>query len=118
MHRLSRQLVWKPVIMYHKDPEFNYRSLEFRGLKFDCPKNLHILTLEPFEDNILLRLENICEINDNDSCLITIELENLFTTFKIIECILTDLSGFDHLETLRRNRFKWSYLKKGQLRGE
>ncbi|KAJ3663686.1 hypothetical protein Zmor_007917 [Zophobas morio] len=63
---------------------FNFK---FEALSKSLDDNVHILTLEPWKDSYLLRLEHIFEKNE-DATLSTdaeVDLENLFTQFNITE---------------------------------
>lgn len=125
MRILSRRLILKPVLIYknHRRSEpikqLDY-NLEFKGINTNFSKHIHILAIEPFEgsDTILLRLENLCEEDDQKVCSTVIELEDLFTTIKVISCFETDLSGDENLEHIKKNRLIWSYIndKEGGLK--
>ncbi|RZF42310.1 hypothetical protein LSTR_LSTR003928 [Laodelphax striatellus] len=86
----------------------NY-AMEYSGLKYPLPENVHILTLEPWKwGTLLLRLEHIMESNDHIelSKPVTVDLKNLFTTFKIKSLKEMALGG--NIELKNVHRLHWN----------
>jgi len=75
-------------------------------LKRDLPKNIQILTLEPWVgDRCLLRLENILEKNEIADASTTVNLNDIFDVFVIDEVDEMMLGG--NVKTSDSNRFHW-----------
>ncbi|KAF7265915.1 hypothetical protein GWI33_020660 [Rhynchophorus ferrugineus] len=94
----------KSFDQYSKD-----RLLTFSGLKRSLPDNVHIMTLEPWTDStFLLRLEHTFEKTDDPvlSQPASVDLKELFTTFKINSIRETTLGGNQWLEENRRLSFR------------
>jgi lysosomal alpha-mannosidase len=70
-------------------------EFKFEALKKSLPDNVHILTLEPWKNSYLLRLEHALEKNEDDalSTEVTVDLEELFTLFNITEIWETTLGA-------------------------
>ncbi|KAF2897557.1 hypothetical protein ILUMI_08617, partial [Ignelater luminosus] len=83
-------------------------NMEYSGLKRALPKNVQILTLEPWGNKkILLRLEHIFE-KDEDLVLsrpAEINLEDLFAAFKLVDIRETTLGGNQWLDENKRMDF-------------
>ncbi|VVC31552.1 Hypothetical protein CINCED_3A003390 [Cinara cedri] len=83
--------------------------LLFSGLKRPLPNNVQLLTLEPWKDNsVLLRFEHIFEYNEdkNLSTPIAINVEDLFTKFRIVSLRETILGGNQWLS--ENTKLTWS----------
>jgi lysosomal alpha-mannosidase len=75
-------------------------EFKFEALKKSLPDNVHILTLEPWKNSYLLRLEHALEKNEDDalSTEVTVDLEELFTLFNITEIWETTLGANQALD--------------------
>ncbi|XP_015365920.1 PREDICTED: lysosomal alpha-mannosidase isoform X2 [Diuraphis noxia] len=76
-------------------------ELQYSGLKKPLPNNVQLLTLEPWKDgSVLLRFEHIFEYNENKnlSTPIVIDVEDLFTKFRVVSLKETILGGNQWLE--------------------
>lgn len=86
-----------------------YAALQNIGLAKALPPNVHILTLEPWkEDSLLLRLEHIFEIDETENLSkpVTVDIQDLFTTFTIVSVKETTLGGNQWFKDM--NRLKWN----------
>lgn len=84
------------------------KNLQFSNLKTPLPENVHILSLEPWNNNtVLLRLEHILEKNDDENLSkeVTVDLTDLFTKFAIKKLVETALGGNMLIE--ESVRLKW-----------
>lgn len=122
---LARQLVWRPIMSFtRRDPPsvtgsrlaFTQEAtsladrIRFVGLNQELPKNIHIMTLEPWtDDRLLLRLEHIFEVNEDASHSrpTQISLRNLFTTIRIIQVSEVTLNGMEDIHVAERRRFRF-----------
>ncbi|XP_025413400.1 lysosomal alpha-mannosidase-like isoform X2 [Sipha flava] len=70
--------------------------LQYSGLKTPLPKNVQLLTMEPWKDgSVLLRFEHIFEYNEDKdlSIPVVIDIQDLFTKFRIVSLKETILGG-------------------------
>ncbi|XP_025208868.1 lysosomal alpha-mannosidase-like isoform X2 [Melanaphis sacchari] len=70
--------------------------LQYSGLKKPLPNNIQLLTLEPWKDgSVLLRFEHIFEYNEdkNLSTPVVLDIQDLFTKFRIVSLKETILGG-------------------------
>ncbi|XP_044269402.1 lysosomal alpha-mannosidase-like isoform X2 [Tribolium madens] len=76
-------------------------NFKFEGLKTSLPDNVQMLTLEPWNNSYILRLEHIFENNEDTemSKEVTIDLTDLFSLFNITELIPVTLGANQKLET-------------------
>ncbi|XP_039281888.1 lysosomal alpha-mannosidase isoform X2 [Nilaparvata lugens] len=84
-------------------------KMEYSGLKYPLPENVHILTLEPWKwGTLLLRLEHIMESHDHIdlSKPVTVDLKDLFNTFKIKSMKEMTLGGNMELKNMHRLHWK------------
>lgn len=89
----------------------DYKSkyvMEYSGLTSGLPKNVQILTLEPWRDStFLLRIEHVFD-NDEDVALsqpVLVKLKDLFTGFQIVSLEETTLGGNQWLKDSNRLKF-------------
>ncbi|XP_076263633.1 lysosomal alpha-mannosidase-like [Rhynchophorus ferrugineus] len=89
----------------------DYKSkylMTYSGLNNDLPKNIQILTLEPWKDSTyLLRIEHVFD-NDEDSSLsepVLVKLKDLFVGFNIASLKETTLGGNQWLKDSKRLKF-------------
>ncbi|XP_027845178.2 lysosomal alpha-mannosidase-like isoform X1 [Aphis gossypii] len=71
-------------------------ALQYSGLKRPLPNNVQLLTLEPWKDeSVLIRFEHIFEYNEdkNLSTPVVIDVQDLFTKFRIVSLKETILGG-------------------------
>ncbi|RZC38887.1 Glyco hydro 38 and/or Alpha-mann mid domain containing protein, partial [Asbolus verrucosus] len=82
-------------------------NFEFKGLTKDLPDNIQILTLEPWMDSYILRVEHILERDEDDelSRPVSVNLKNLFNLFSITQIMKTDLGA--NIETQDGNKSSW-----------
>ncbi|KYB25899.1 lysosomal alpha-mannosidase [Tribolium castaneum] len=78
--------------------QFNFK---FEGLKTSLPGNVQLLTLEPWKNSYIMRLEHIFEKNEDTemSKEVTVDLNDLFTLFKITELTPVTLGANKKIET-------------------
>jgi hypothetical protein len=65
----------------------NSVNFKFEGLTRSLPDNVQILTLEPWKNSYLLRLEHVFEKNEDEnlSKSVTVDLSDLFTLFNVTD---------------------------------
>ncbi|XP_076263635.1 lysosomal alpha-mannosidase-like [Rhynchophorus ferrugineus] len=84
-------------------------TMEYSGLKEALPRNIQILTLEPWRDSsFLLRLEHVFDY-DEDSILsqpALVKLQDLFSGFDIVSLEESTLGGNQWLKDNTRLKFK------------
>ncbi|XP_050536747.1 lysosomal alpha-mannosidase-like [Daktulosphaira vitifoliae] len=83
-------------------------TMQYSSMRNSLPKNVQLLTLEPWKENtILLRLEHIFEYNEdkNLSKPVTLNLEDLFTNFRITSLHETTLGANQWLS--ENSRLSW-----------
>ncbi|KAL1516872.1 hypothetical protein ABEB36_000710 [Hypothenemus hampei] len=88
------------------DTQFNF---EFSGLTRTLPRNVQILTLEPWIGfSFLLRLEHVFEINEDPTLAqpVVVQLEDLFVNYKILSAQETTLGGNQWLKDNHRLNFE------------
>ena len=120
MRTMSKTLTWKPLPLFRRRTgaqRSRTRSdsrpddyINFIGINNLLPKNIHLLTLEPWDDNyILIRLEHFYEINEDPdySTPTEVSLRNLFTTFRIISVKEMSLSAIRDVNEAKANRMTW-----------
>jgi hypothetical protein len=82
------------------------RTLSFSNEFEDC---VHLLSLEELSQNyLLIRFEYIYEINETKSKSIAIELNRLFTNFKVVEAIETSRTGIESITEVKARKLKWN----------
>ncbi|KAH1004274.1 hypothetical protein HUJ04_004053 [Dendroctonus ponderosae] len=82
--------------------------LQFSAINSEAlPRNVHLLTLEPWGDStVLLRLENFFGQEDEDhSDIGLVNLQDLFTSFKVLSLRETTLGANQYLQDNNRIRF-------------
>ncbi|XP_017786043.1 PREDICTED: lysosomal alpha-mannosidase-like [Nicrophorus vespilloides] len=99
-----------PVEWYSSVENLNFP--QFSVLKRDFPKNVHLLSLEPWnEDSVLIRLEYNGKGSDT-----SVDLNDIFTFFKIKSFTETNLSGVKSLK--RSYNFTWNGVHEESLKVE
>jgi lysosomal alpha-mannosidase len=87
-------------------------NLNFDGLAKTLPDNVHILTLEPWqEDSYVLRLEHILENNEDDSLsqAVSVDLSGLFSLFEVTEIRETTLGANQWLDEFEaKEKYVWN----------
>jgi lysosomal alpha-mannosidase len=87
-------------------------NLNFDGLAKTLPDNVHILTLEPWqEDSYILRLEHILENNEDDSLsqAVSVDLSGLFSLFEVTEIRETTLGANQWLDEFEaKEKYVWN----------
>nr|XP_008200004.1 PREDICTED: lysosomal alpha-mannosidase [Tribolium castaneum] len=92
----QRKTVTPWFFVSNKDATGALNQLQHSGLKSDLPENVHLLTLEPWDDDtVLLRLEHVLEKGEDDNLSkdVTVDLSDLFTFFTINELQETTLGA-------------------------
>ncbi|RWS16012.1 lysosomal alpha-mannosidase-like protein, partial [Dinothrombium tinctorium] len=124
MRIMSKSLNNKPIFAFRKrsvpalqrhrssllQASKNNDRSTFVGLNRKLPANIHLLTLEPWDDNrVLLRLEHFFEINEDPkySRPRRVALRDLFTPFRIVEVIEMNLSANTEKKYLEYRRLQW-----------
>lgn len=82
---------------------------QYSGLRRSLPKNVQILTLEPWiATSILLRLEHVLEKDEDPSLSqpVIVDLQGLFTPFELVEIRETTLGANQWLDEKHRLHFK------------
>ncbi|KAF9794522.1 hypothetical protein SFRURICE_011812 [Spodoptera frugiperda] len=79
---------------------------EFSWLERDLPKGIHLLTLEPWDSQLLIRLENY--YNDKNASA-EVNLQDLFKNIRILQIEEMLLAGHRPLEGYK----KWTWKKDG-----
>ncbi|KAL1517913.1 hypothetical protein ABEB36_001613 [Hypothenemus hampei] len=103
---------WTFISKPDEDNFLDYQRLnrmEFNGLGVVLPQNIHILTLEPWDNfTFLLRLEHVIAKGEDVSFSqpITINLSELFTTFQIISARETTLGANKWLDESEKLSFR------------
>lgn len=83
--------------------------LQYSGLTRSLPKNVQILTLEPWIGmSILLRLEHVLEKDEDPSLSqpVIVDLQGLFSPFEIVEIRETTLGANQWLNEKQRLHFR------------
>ncbi|RZF46632.1 hypothetical protein LSTR_LSTR014959 [Laodelphax striatellus] len=84
-------------------------KMEYSGLKGTVPSNVKILTLEPWKGrSLLIRLENIFENGEDElySKEANVNLQDLFSAFKVVSAEETTLGANLLLKDLQRLKWK------------
>lgn len=82
---------------------------QFSGLSLSLPKNIHLLTFEPWKtDSILVRFEHLLEKDEDQqySQAVTFNFQDVFRSFDVISIRETTLSANQWLEESKRLHFK------------
>ncbi|RWS28463.1 lysosomal alpha-mannosidase-like protein [Leptotrombidium deliense] len=123
MRIMSKTLTNRPIFAFRRrpvSPRHKARSTMYShstndystyvGLNRKLPANIHLLTLEPLEENrVLLRLEHFFEINEDlkYSRPRRVSLRDLFTPFRITEAYEMNLSANEEKKYSDYKRFKF-----------
>ena len=120
MRTLSKYLSLPPLIVFEqkrklsthvRDTSINpLERIEFSGLEKKLPANIHLLTLERWDDKrVLLRLEHLFEINEDQkySRPRRISIENLFSPLRITSVVEMTLSTLHERRVSERHKFRW-----------
>lgn len=115
LRKLSKTASWNPVFIFRNAPSSNSQylvnNLYFDGLIAKLPVNIHLLSLEQWNDNlVLIRLEHFYEINEDFkySRETQVKLTDLFSTFVIDEIREMNLAGTQSLQESELSKYKWS----------
>lgn len=85
------------------------RLFQFSGLSLSLPKNIHLLTFEPWKsDSILIRFEHILEKDEDQqySQAVTFNFQDVFRSFDVISIRETTLAANQWLDEAKRLHFK------------
>jgi len=107
---MSQRLFMEPIVSFapYTSTEADFRTKHattFSGLSAPLPENVHLLTLENWKKNqLLIRLEHFYESLDNSdlSKPVSVNLQNLFKTFKISDVAETTLVANELLSESKR----------------
>jgi hypothetical protein len=94
--KISKQLFWRPLPIFTAISEpSSERTLSFSNEFEDC---VHLLRLEDL--NIFM--------NETKSKSIAIELNRLFSNFKVVEAIETSLTGIESITEAKARKLEWN----------
>lgn len=88
---------------------FMYFLLQFSGLSLSLPKNIHLLTFEPWKsDSILVRFEHILSKDEDQqySQAVTFNFQDVFRLFNVASITETTLSANQWLDNAKRLQFR------------
>lgn len=97
--KISKIIVTSHVIFY----------LQFSGLSLSLPKNIHLLTFEPWKsDSILIRFEHILAKHEDEqySQAVTFNFQDVFRSLDVASIRETTLSANQWLNQAKRLHFK------------
>ncbi|XP_061727333.1 lysosomal alpha-mannosidase-like isoform X2 [Cydia pomonella] len=105
----SLQFFSEPQLFVAEAPfnldRFKTMKNEYSFLKTDLPKGIHLLTLEPWKDKILLRLENYFD-KELSPDFISVDLSKVFNTIEIKSIKETTLAANIWLEDYKQ--WEWN----------
>ena len=114
LRKLSKTTSWTPLYLFRNTPKVHSRNLvtnlNFVGTMEQLPVNIHLLSLEQWDESrILIRLEHFYEINEDFkySRETEVKLHDLFSTFIIVDVREMSLSGTEYLEESDASRMRW-----------
>lgn len=114
LRKLSKTTSWNPTYIFRNVPSVHSRNLvqnlNFMGMYEKLPVNIHLLSLEQWDNrNVLIRLEHFYEINEDFkySRETEVKLNDLFSTFIIVNVREMNLIGTEQLDESERNKFRW-----------
>ncbi|KAJ9584475.1 hypothetical protein L9F63_021169 [Diploptera punctata] len=114
-HDLIQEIALSPWLFFTPAENITFETwskkykMEYTGLTTELPKNIDILTLEPWTGRkFLLRLEHKYEKNENTvySKPVIVKLRNLFRPFTIMSARETTLGGNQWLNETHRLQWK------------
>jgi lysosomal alpha-mannosidase len=112
-HRIEATRIFhQPISLFTKETSLSLSSKvsEWSGVKKDLPQNVHLMTLDNWQGNTkLLRLEHLYESKEdaNSSQPVTVVLNDLFSTFDIVDATELTLAGNQNLSESKR--LIWNY---------
>lgn len=114
LRKLSKTTSWNPIYLFRNAPSLHSRNLvsnlNFVGTFDKLPVNIHLLSLEQWdESHILIRLEHFYEINEDFkySRETQVKMNDLFSTFVITDIREMNLAGTEDLEESDRSKMRW-----------
>jgi len=114
LRKLSKTTSWNPIYLFRNTPTIHSRSLvnnlNFIGTLEKLPVNIHLLSLEQWDENrILIRLEHFYEINEDFkySRETQVKLNDLFAPFVIADIHEMNLAGTEDLHESERSKRRW-----------
>lgn len=114
LRKLSKTTSWTPIFIFRNTPSahsaYLVNNLHFVGLREKLPANIHLLSLEQWNDEqVLIRLEHFYEINEDFkySRETQVNLSNLFATFVIVDVEETNLSGTRSVDETERTKLSF-----------
>lgn len=114
MRKLSKTTSWIPIYLFQNVPEVYGPSfvinLNYAGLREKLPVNIHLLSLEQWDEHhVLIRLEHFYEINEDIkySRETQIRLRNLFNPFTIEDVREMNLLGTEELDQSESLKMRW-----------
>lgn len=114
MRKLSKTTSWIPIYLFRNVPVMHGQSLvanlNYGGMLERLPVNIHLLSLEQWDDNqVLIRLEHFYEINEDYkySRETQVKLTDLFYNFVIVDIREMNLAGSEDLSSSDSTKMKW-----------
>lgn len=114
LRKLSKTTSWTPLYLFRNSPKVHSRNLvanlNFVGTMEQLPVNIHLLSLEQWDESrILIRLEHFYEINEDFkySRETEVKLNNLFSTFIITDVREMNLQGTEYLDESEAGKMRW-----------
>jgi len=110
MRILSKIMNNKPIMTFKPVNSESHYNEVFLGLKRKLPPNIHLLSLEPYDENyVLVRLEHFFEINEDQqySKSRKINLEDLFVGYDLLDYKETTLNVVSDRMSAENTRLKF-----------
>jgi lysosomal alpha-mannosidase len=108
MKSLSKIIALNPILTFYESKiNSTVNGMHFIGIQDQLPENIHLMTLEAWDDRVLIRLENIFETNE-DASVSQVSLNKLFSAFEIIDAKEMTLSANQEIRSAESKRFKWN----------
>ena len=115
LRKLSKTTSWNPLYLFRNSPKLHSRNLvhnlNFVGTLDKLPVNIHLLSLEQWDDSrVLLRLEHFYEINEDFkySRETEVKFNDLFSTFIITDIQEMNLAGTEELNASENSKMRWA----------
>ncbi|XP_063233743.1 lysosomal alpha-mannosidase-like isoform X2 [Bacillus rossius redtenbacheri] len=106
---LAQETLLAPWLFFSSSRAAGQWEKQMSGLKLALPRNVHVLTLEPWKDGtVLLRLEHIFQQSEDSSLsqAVTVNLQEFFSTMTVVSARETTLDGNQWLSATRRMQWR------------
>ncbi|XP_063233903.1 lysosomal alpha-mannosidase-like [Bacillus rossius redtenbacheri] len=106
---LAQEILLAPWLFFSSPRAAGQWEKQMSGLKLALPRNVHVLTLEPWKDGtVLLRLEHIFQKSEDSSLsqAVTVNLQEFFSTMTVVSARETTLDGNQWLSATRRMQWR------------